>query len=112
MVKRGLIILAIAAAHFFISNLVYGIGYRRTTEAIITDRAPTLFDSILGYTSEVLMFPRDALSPSIPAPSSERQLALLEWALYLGNSLFWAIALYSIIAFISHYRRTRKRKSP
>jgi hypothetical protein len=112
MVKRGLIVLAIAAALYFISNLAQGIHYRRTTQAIITNRAPTLFDLVLGYTDEVFNVPRDAVSLRIPWPSNERQVALVTWALYLGNCLLWAIAIYSSIAFISHYRRTRKRKSP
>ena len=112
MIKRGLIVLAIAAALYFISNLVQGIHYRRTTQAIITNRTPARFDYILGYTTEVLMFPYDAVSLRIPRPSNERQVALVTWALYLGDCLFWAIIFYSIVAFISHYRKTRKRKSP
>jgi hypothetical protein len=110
--KRALVILATAAALFFISDLVQGIGYRRTTQAIIDNRTPTVFDAILGHTTEVLMFPMDALVQRIPAPTSERPRALYFWTLYLGDCLLWAIVLYSIVAFLGHYRRTRDTKSP
>ena len=104
MLKRSIIILVIAAAHFFISNALYGIGYRRTTRAIIGNGQPTLLDSILWDTHNVLMLPYDALSRSIPVFSAS--------GVYVATSLLWAIVLYSIFAFLSHYGRARKTESP
>jgi hypothetical protein len=111
MVKRALIILALATVHLFTTNLVYGFVYARTSEGIITNKGPTLVDYIAGYAAQVLMFPRSALNLSIPPHSSERWLSLTNWALYLGNSLAWGIVLYSLVALISHYCRRRERKS-
>jgi hypothetical protein len=112
MVKRCLIVVAIAAALYFISNLVQGISYRRTTQGIITNRAPTLFDFILGYTDEILMFPPRRGEPEDSHAKQRAPAGRCSLGFVPRDCLFWAIVFYSIIGFISHYWGTQKRKSP
>jgi hypothetical protein len=108
MIKRALIILAIAASHFAITLLLFGIVYSRGMEAFDTGTPPTLFDSIVGHIAQALLFPFIPLAERIHVHSGSPT----EWALFLGNSFLWAVVLYSIVVFISHYRRTRESKSP
>jgi len=41
--------------------------------------------------------------PCIALTLNSRLGPVAGWALYLGNSLVWGVALYSVIAFITHY---------
>jgi hypothetical protein len=108
MLKRALTILAIAALHFIVTILLFGIVYTRGMQAFDTGASTTLFDSIVGHIAQALLFPFIPLAERIHVQSGSPA----EWALFLGNSFLWATVLYSIIAFISHYRRTRASKSP
>jgi hypothetical protein len=108
MVKRALIILAIAVSHFIVTIFLFGVVYARGMAAFDSGAPSTVFDSVVGHVAQILLFPFIPFAQYIHVQSG----GPAEWALFFGNSFLWAGVLYSIVASIRHHRRTRESKSP
>ena len=104
MVKRALIVLAIATSHFIDTIVLFGILYSRGMAAF--DRGSgdaSVFDSIVGHTLRILWFPYHPLAWWLNIPSG----SIFEWALLLATSILWACMIYLLFRFVSNSRKRR-----
>lgn len=102
-VRKFLLILFLATAHFFASFVAvvfsFAISMNRFEGGDIS-----LSDRVLWVASDVILFPLASL-PLGPLP--DRLQTLMEYALFFANSLLWGVALYVVGSLI--VRRARRQ---